>query len=613
MVHIKNITIIFLILGTAILAQQTKTSNFSDWNRVIALADVSADGLSEFETKVFFNRLETELVNLGGYIVITRTNVEEILKEQKIQQSGCTDQACAVEMGKLLGAKYMLLSNILFDTKTKAISLTLKLIDVETGVITTSISKDETVSKVQDINDKLYDYLVEMYRKDAGKVSNKVEQQKQEIGFGSVKIETNPIGARVMFDNQQKGLTPLQIDDVEEGSHAIILSYDGYERLQKGVIIVADSTISISEVLIKLKGNLRIMTEPSGCGVYLNDVYKGTSPLDIPYLDVDNYFLKVSHDGFHDDLSKVTVQWNKTEIIKRTLTAKPASVAFFSVPDGATVLVDNKAVGVTTSAGLIAEIPHGFHEIQMKRKGFTPVGKSLNLAPDEKTSLELHLIKLPEGISEDPNAGWVNISGWPEDCKASLAGKSLELPVRYYELKKGEYLLNVWKDGYISEKISLSINAQKLTETQFQLKPVDRSKANIKAWTFPGLGHFYAEKTTKGIKWTALEIASLCGIFYFFNDFQSKLSAYNDAHSQYLNATTYDEIELRKKTYQNAFDRKNISLAGLGTMSGVAIGVWIWNVFDLNRSIPNVLPFPKDSSFNIGINEKGELETQVEF
>jgi len=48
-------------------------------------------------------------------------------------------------------------------------------------------------------------------------------------------------------------------------------------------------------------------------------------------------------------------------------------------------------------------------------------------------------------------------------------------------------------------------------------------------------------------------------------------------------------------------------------MSGVAIGVWIWNVFDLNRSIPYVLQFPKDSQFKIGVNEKGELETQIKF
>ncbi|MBL7022775.1 MAG: PEGA domain-containing protein, partial [Candidatus Marinimicrobia bacterium] len=179
----------------------------------------------------------------------------------------------------------MLLPNVLFDKNSGDINVTLKLVDVETARITTSISKDDTVNRVRDINTKLFDYLVELYRKDTGEVSNGFVQQRLEKGVGSLKIETNPIGATVIFDNRQHGVTPLQVDDVEEGHHAIILSYEGYERLQKGVVIVADSVITISEVLTKRKGHLQIITEPIGCEVYLDDEYKGNSPLNLQYLD----------------------------------------------------------------------------------------------------------------------------------------------------------------------------------------------------------------------------------------------------------------------------------------------------------------------------------------
>ncbi|MBL7109705.1 MAG: PEGA domain-containing protein [Candidatus Marinimicrobia bacterium] len=603
MEKIKPYLILFLFIVTQLIGQKS----------VIAVADVKSDGLSEFEIKQLFNRIESDLVNLGQYQVTSRSEAEQILNEVKFQQSGCTDQQCAAEIGKWLNADYMLLPNVLFDKNSGDINVTLKLVDVETARITTSISKDDTVNRVRDINTKLFDYLVELYRKDTGEVSNGFVQQRLEKGVGSLKIETNPIGATVIFDNRQHGVTPLQVDDVEEGHHAIILSYEGYERLQKGVVIVADSVITISEVLTKRKGHLQIITEPIGCEVYLDDEYKGNSPLNLQYLDLGSYFLKISHEGFQEEVSKISVQWNKTEIIKRNLSAEPASVAFYSVPKGATVYVDGKSVGKTTNAGLVVNIPDGQHNIQMKLKGYSPVSKTASLSPGDNTSIELQLIKLPDGVSENPNVGWVSVNGWPEDCNVSLAGELLSLPIKYFELHNGRYSLKATKDGYLNQNVSFNVKAQKLTETQFQLKPVDREKSKTRAWLFPGLGHYYAEKPAKGLMWTALEIASLYGAYYFYNDYQNKLSTYDNAHSNYLNSSTHDEIESNKVLYQDAYDKKNISLASLGTMSGIAITVWIWNVFDLNNSIPYVLPFPKGSQFEIGVNEKGELETQIKF
>jgi len=46
---------------------------------VIAVADVSSEGLSDFEVKQIYNRLESDLVNLGQYNVTSRQEVDKIM------------------------------------------------------------------------------------------------------------------------------------------------------------------------------------------------------------------------------------------------------------------------------------------------------------------------------------------------------------------------------------------------------------------------------------------------------------------------------------------------------------------------------------------------------
>ena len=581
---------------------------------VIAVADVSSEGLSDFEVKQIYNRLESDLVNLGQYNVTSRQEVDKILQEQKFQKSGCTDQQCAAEIGRLLNADYMLLSNILYDKRSGDINVTLKLVDVETARIKTSITKDETVSRPRDINANLADYILELYRKDSEEqTTNLFRPQQKDVGLGTLIIETTPIGATVILDNEQKGVTPLTVENIKAGQHSIILSYTGYERLNKAVMIKADETTSVTELLIKRTGHLEIVSSPTGSDIYINDEYKGKAPLKLQYLDVGDYFLKLSLDGYEDHVGKVTVEWNKTQMANRTLVEKPASVRFYSVPEGATVFVDKKKVGVTSLVGLIRDIPAGRHNISMKLKGYTPESDALTLTPGQKTSLELQLTKLPEGVSEDPNAGWINITGWPEDSQVKIKGKTLKLPIRYYELKKGKYSFSVKKPGYLSQKIPFAITQQKLLEKKFKLKPVDRTIAFKKAWMFPGLGHFYAEQPMRGLKWSALEIAGLAGAFLMTVDFISKNADYNTAHEAYLSATHHDEIASAKTLYTDAYQKRNISIAGLSTSCGIAGAVWIWNVLDINKAIPMVRQLPPNAKFNIGMNNKGQLETQVHF
>jgi len=111
----------------------------------IAVADFSGKNVSAADASIVADFLRTELVNIGIYNVIEKANMEKILAEAAFQQSGCTTAECAVQIGKLLNVKQMVVGSLskLMDTYY----ITVNLVDVETGKIAASYDQDATSAK----------------------------------------------------------------------------------------------------------------------------------------------------------------------------------------------------------------------------------------------------------------------------------------------------------------------------------------------------------------------------------------------------------------------------------------------------------------------------------
>jgi len=125
----------------------------------IAVIDFSADGISESEAKTLTNRFRFELFNSGKYQVIEREMMEEILTEQGIQQSGCLSTECIIELGNLIGVKQIIGGNV--GSVGNIYSVSIRLIDVETGVIKKIVNYDHK----GDIGDLLISGMSEIVTK----------------------------------------------------------------------------------------------------------------------------------------------------------------------------------------------------------------------------------------------------------------------------------------------------------------------------------------------------------------------------------------------------------------------------------------------------------------
>jgi TolB-like protein len=106
---------------------------------VITVLDFQASGISEGEITIFTDFIASHIVGTGKYTVIDRMQRRAILAEIEFSYADCTDEACQLEIGKLLSASQIIVGSLgKFGAKY---ILNIKLVEVETGKSLAASSK----------------------------------------------------------------------------------------------------------------------------------------------------------------------------------------------------------------------------------------------------------------------------------------------------------------------------------------------------------------------------------------------------------------------------------------------------------------------------------------
>lgn len=123
--------LLFILIGITLAIQvssQEKTR--------IAVFDPTSAGTSIDEgTKIAVREIiSSTIVNNGNYSIVERSLLEKVMAEQKFSNSGAVDDSQATEIGKLSGAKKVIVS-VITKTTNNRIMFTVKMIDVKTAIV----------------------------------------------------------------------------------------------------------------------------------------------------------------------------------------------------------------------------------------------------------------------------------------------------------------------------------------------------------------------------------------------------------------------------------------------------------------------------------------------
>ena len=106
----------------------------------IAVVQLLGGNISKSAIAALTDRLRFELFQTNYFQVIERDIMDEILMEQGFQQSGCTTNECAVEMGKLINVENIISGSI--NKVGNTFSSSIKMINIQEGNIVKIISFD---------------------------------------------------------------------------------------------------------------------------------------------------------------------------------------------------------------------------------------------------------------------------------------------------------------------------------------------------------------------------------------------------------------------------------------------------------------------------------------
>jgi tetratricopeptide (TPR) repeat protein len=138
----------------------------------------------------------------------------------------------------------------------------------------------------------------------------------QEISFsleltpGILLINGNPVGAKVYINGEYKGISPINVN-LKQGKYKLKVSMEGFKDYTSDIAIESGKTKTISYSLLSSLGTLSISSNPTYASVYINGIFKGTTPLTFS-LPAGNYKVTLKKDCYNDYLTTANVYTSKT-------------------------------------------------------------------------------------------------------------------------------------------------------------------------------------------------------------------------------------------------------------------------------------------------------------
>ena len=257
----------------------------------IAVVELQARGISQTEAQTFTDRLRSELVKTGLLTIIERSEMEEILKEQGFQLTGCTNDECVVEVGRLLNVRQICAGTV--GKVGDIYSLIIRLIDVQSGKIIKSVTEDCQcpIEKVFTIS----------LRNVALKIIGE---------YISINIQSNPSGATVFLNGIKQGETPLSISLTHNSRVQLKIRKRDYYDWTKSIVFKSENKTSINAELKKHKGKLKFSGDYNNAKLSFGKrtIQINKSEYDLP---IGSYSFKILKPGYLNKKFSVNIQNNK--------------------------------------------------------------------------------------------------------------------------------------------------------------------------------------------------------------------------------------------------------------------------------------------------------------
>jgi len=262
--------------------------------------------------------------------------------------------------------------------------------------------------------------------------------------------------------------TPRLIGDKEknliskEFMPEISKSYKTFTNIIKGIIISMPPTTWTSSNILGYTvrpitppptnyGRIIATSQPQGAKVYLDNVYRGTTPLNLDRVATGQHQIKLAMEGYQDWSSFISVSPSRTTTVSADLIPFPAygSISISCNQSSAKIFLDGtyKKTTYSSRAVVLEDVEKGYHELLITKTGYKDWSKKVYVSSSKTIKVVVNLIKqaVDGSISVYCNQGNAKIYLDGSYKKRTSANKSVEIK----KVGEGYHELLITKDGYL--------------------------------------------------------------------------------------------------------------------------------------------------------------------
>lgn len=241
------IVAVFLIFPVLSAAAQEQRIAF------LSIENNSYDPRYDYLENMITGILLFDLSRSEGVGIVDRTDLEQVLEEQKLQLSGITSGETAARVGEILGADYLLRGNFVFLGEDLLISISL--ISTETAETLSFTERGYTENTIHSLAEQI------VYRAAGRTITlQDAESERSIVSLrdetpGSISLYSHMIDAEIFLDGAFVGYTtgdrrvPFTIEGVKPGTHTVRTHLGG----GFGVVSLPEVTFSDWEETAEVK------------------------------------------------------------------------------------------------------------------------------------------------------------------------------------------------------------------------------------------------------------------------------------------------------------------------------------------------------------------------
>jgi hypothetical protein len=297
------------------------------------------------------------------------------------------------------------------------------------------------------------------------------------VQTGTIQVSSSPSGAIARLDGGETMMTPGTFRYVTPGYHTVEISMSGYFPYSTSVSVSAGGTSSVSASLSPMQttGSLRVTSSPSGAEVYVDDIYRGYTPLTIGSLSSGRHAVRLHLSGYQDYTRNVDISAGSEAYVSASLNPvyQPTTgdILVSSVPDGAAIYLDGNYRGKTLQGNLfdITGVSPGAHVVALLKSGYQDYSTSVAVSAGKTTTVSAAL-----------NPGSVPSTTGDITAQSSPSGADVYLdnvykgfaPLTLHDVTTGSHVVTFKMPGYTDAQYTVQVAAGQSAQVMGMLTPV---------------------------------------------------------------------------------------------------------------------------------------------